>query len=510
MAGVRENQVGYWIVSTLLVLRSLAPVSAAAQTTIAPNSGVITIDASAPAHAFPHYWEQMFGSGRAILSLRDDYRRDLRDVKQVTEFRYVRFHDILDDDIGLYDEDANGKMVLNFSYVDEIYDGLLANGVKPFVELSFMPKKLSGKVVPQAFWYHPNVAPPRDYERWGSLVEAFTRHLVERYGIDEVATWYFEVWNEPNLDFWAGEPRQETYFQLYDQAARAIKRVSPQLRVGGPATAQAAWVAAFLKHCAENKIPVDFASTHVYGNDKAEDVFWTHEEIPRNQMVCRAVKKVHEEIGASAFPRMPLIWSEFNASYKNEVDVTDSIYMGPWLAETVGQCDGLAEMMSYWSFSDVFDEQGVVQTPFYGGFGLIAAGGIPKPAYAAFELLHKLGTQRIPLDSDSLLVTQTADGKLVIAVWNYAPPEGGNAAKEISLSFLHAKAKKATIWRVDAAHGDVRPAYAKMGSPAYPTREQSQKLRDAAALGAPEERKVDHDRLIVELPPQGLAVIELR
>src|SRR5580704_13745877 len=288
----------------------LVPGNALAQT-----AETIVVDATAPAHPFPHYWEQMFGSGRAILSLRENYRQDLGAVKQITDFRYVRFHAIFHDEVGVYDEDKQGQPVLNFSYVDQIYDGLLANGLKPFVELSFMPNKLAGKVVPQAFWYHPNVAPPRDYERWGGLVEAFTRHLVERYGIEEVSTWYFEVWNEPNLDFWAGEPRQETYFQLYDHAAAAIKHVSPRLRVGGPATAQAAWVASFLKHCAENKVPVDFASTHVYGNDKAEDVFGTHEEIPRNQMVCRAVKKVHEEIGASAFPKMPLIWSEFNASY---------------------------------------------------------------------------------------------------------------------------------------------------------------------------------------------------
>jgi xylan 1,4-beta-xylosidase len=510
MAGVRGTLAGYCFVSGFLLLSFITPVSTTAQSTGAANTSVITIDGSAPAHAFPHYWEPMFGSGRAILSLREDYRRDLRDVKQVAEFRYVRFHDVLDDDLGLYDEDANGKMVLNFSYVDEIYDGLLANGVKPFVELSFMPKKLSGKVVPQAFWYHPNVAPPRDYERWGALIEAFTRHLVERYGIEEVATWYFEVWNEPNLDFWAGDPRQETYFQLYDHAAMAIKQVSPRLRVGGPATAQAAWVAAFLKHCAESKVPVDFASTHVYANDKAEDVFGTHEVIPRNQMVCRAVKKVHEEIGASAYPKMPLIWSEFNASYMNETNVTDSTYMGPWLAETIQQCDGFVDIMAYWSFSDVFDEQGVVKTPFYGGYGLMAEGGIPKPAYAAFALLHKLGTQRIALDSDAALVTRTASGKLVVAVWNYAPPEGGGAAKDITLSFEHLKARKASIWRADGEHGDARPAYAKMGSPAYPSREQLQKLREGAALSAPEEQKIDRDQLSIHLPPQGLAVLELQ
>jgi len=508
MIGLRvKTLAGWWRAGGFCLLMSLpSPVLIRAQSA-KPAASVITIDANAAAHPLPHFWEQMFGSGRAVLALREDYRRDLRDVKQVTGFQYVRFHDILDDDIGVYDQDKDGKAILNFSYVDEIYDGLLAAGVKPFVELSFMPSKLSAKTIPQAFWYHPNVAPPQDYERWGALVEAFTRHLVERYGIEEVATWYFEVWNEPNLDFWAGEPRQETYFQLYDHAATAIKRVNARLRVGGPASAQAAWVAAFLKHCAVNKVPVDFASTHVYGNDKAEDVFGTHEEIPRNQMVCRAVKKVHEEIGASAYPKIPLIWSEFNASYMNETAVTDSTYMGPWMAETIQQCDGLVDTMSYWSFSDVFDEQGVVKTPFYGGYGLIAAYGLPKPAYAAFAVLHKLGTERIAVDSDSALATR-AGKKLVVAVWNYAPPEGGGSARETTLEFVHGSAKKAVIWRVDSGHGDMRAAYAKMGSPRYPTLAQITELRKAAAL-VPEKRKIDSGRLTLELPAQGLAVVEV-
>src|SRR5208283_3833379 len=287
----------------------------------------VTIDADSPSHPFPHYWEQMFGSGRAVLSLRDAYRRDLRAVHQITGFQYVRFHAILDDEVGVYDEDKQGKPIYNFSYVDQIYDGLLANNVKPFVELGFMPYKLAVRPDLQSFWYHPNVAPPKDYAKWDELVTQFLKHLVERYGIEEVATWYFEVWNEPNLDFWTGTPKQESYFELYDHTARAIKGVSPQLRVGGPATAQAAWIPAMIQHAAQKNVPLDFVSSHVYGNDKASDVFQTSENIPRDRMVCRAVKKVHDEIKASALSDVPLIWSEFNAAYDNQVEVTDSIYM---------------------------------------------------------------------------------------------------------------------------------------------------------------------------------------
>src|SRR5262249_24481568 len=158
--------------------------------------------------------------------------------------------------------------------------------------------------------------PPRDWDRWADLISHFARHLVDRYGIDEVTRWYFEVWNEPNLDFWAGDPKQASYFQLYDATARVLKQVDSRLRVGGPATAQAAWVGDFIEHASRGHIPLDFVSTHVYANDTAHDVFGTDESIPRNRMVCRAAARVHDQVKASARPDLPIIFSEYNASYK--------------------------------------------------------------------------------------------------------------------------------------------------------------------------------------------------
>ncbi|PYX82837.1 MAG: glycosyl hydrolase family 39 [Acidobacteria bacterium] len=470
----------------------------------------IVIDAAAPAHTFPHFWERMFGSGRAVLALRDSYRRDLREVKQITGFEYVRFHAVFHDEVGIYDENEQGQPLYNFSYLDQIYDGLLANGVRPFVELSFMPKKLAARDMPHAFWYKPNVAPPKDWVRWDDLITAFAKHLIDRYGIAEVSQWYFEVWNEPNLDFWGGDPRQPTYWNLYDHTAAALKAVNAKLRVGGPSTAQAAWADAFLQHCAEKKVPVDFVSSHVYGNDRSQDVFGTNEEIPRNAMVCRAVKKVHDQIKASSMPNLPLIWSEFNASYMNEPDVTDSAYMGPWLADTLRQCDGLVDVMSYWTFSDVFEEQGVVKNPFYGGFGLIAAGGIPKPAFNAFKLLHRLGQQRIDLNSNSALLTRRQDGTLVLAVWNYAPPELKGEPVTMMLEFKGEKIRHAVISMVDPEHGDIHGAWHKMSSPRYPTQSQIEALRKASQLPAPESRNIQNNQLKLTLNSYGLALIELK
>ncbi len=471
----------------------------------------IVIDGAAAAHPFPHYWERMFGSGRAILSLRDSYRRDLREVKGITGFEYVRFHAIFHDEVGVYDEDAGGRPIYNFSYVDQIYDGLLEDEVRPFVELSFMPQKLAAQQTYQMFWYRPIVSPPKDYAKWSDLISRFAQHLVDRYGIEEVSRWYFEVWNEPNLDFWAGDPKEQTYYQLYDAAALALKKVNPRLRVGGPATAQAAWVDRFIRHTTENHIPADFVSTHVYANDRAQDLFGTDEDIPRTQMVCRSAQKVHDEVKASARPDLPIFWSEYNASYKNEPEYTDSLFMGPWLADTIRQCDGLVAMLAYWTFSDVFEEQGVVKQPFYGGFGLLAEDGLPKPAFNAFQLLHQLGNQRIAVDSNSALATRRDDGALVIAVWNLYLPEQQGESKEVTLTVKGLRGKhRVEISRLDATHGSLLAAYAAMGKPAYPTRAQIEKLRQAAQLAPVETEQVREGKIRLMLPPQGLAVIELR
>lgn len=469
----------------------------------------IEINLQAPSHPFPHYWEQMFGSGRAILSLRDSYRRDLRQVKEATGFGYIRFHAIFQDEVGVYDEDSEGKSAYNFSYVDQIYDGLLENHVRPFVELGFMPVKLAAHPIFQSFWYKPNVSPPKDWSKWNDLISHFARHLIDRYGIEEVSHWYFEVWNEPNLDFWAGEPKDQTYFQLYDSTARTLKQVDKRLRVGGPATAQAAWVDRFIRHTAENDVPVDFVSTHVYANDLSEDVFGTSEKIPRTEFVCRAVRKVHDQVKASQRPDLPLIWSEYNASYKTEPEVTDAEFMGPWLADTIRQCDGLVEMMSYWTFSDVFEEQGVVKQPFYGGYGLIAEDGLPKPSFNAFKLLHALGSQRIEADTQSGLVTRRDDGAIVMAVWNLFLPGTIGYNKRVNIGITGSgKYHRAKVYRLDGEHGSLLRAFAAMGEPVYPTQAQIQTLRNAANLRPPEDARIQHGRFILDLPPQGLALIE--
>jgi xylan 1,4-beta-xylosidase len=252
-------------------------------------------------------------------------------------------------------------------------------------------------------------------------------------------------------------------------------------------------------------------STHVYANDTAKDVFRTNETIPRTAMLGRAVRKVHDEVKASARPDLPIIWSEYNASYKNEPEVTDAPFMGPWLADTIRQTDGLADILAYWTFSDVFEEQGVIKQPFYGGYGLMAGGGLPKPAFNAFKLLHRLGSQRIEIPSSSALVTRRDDGSLAIAVWNLVLPEERGESREITISIKGTDGRRrATISRVDPSHGSVLTAYNAMGRPTYPTLDQLSALRKAAELPPPETQSIEGGRITLRVPDHGLVLLEIQ
>ncbi len=470
----------------------------------------VVIDAHAPGRPFPHFWEQTFGSGRAILTLRESYRSDLREVKKVTEFGYVRFHNILHDEVGVYDEDDQGNPIYNFSYVDQIYDGLLQNGVRPFVEISFMPKKLALRQGVHPFWYRQIVAPPKDYRKWDDLIRAFAQHLVDRYGLDEVAQWYFEVWNEPNIDFWTGDPKQATYFELYDDTARALKTVSPRLRVGGPASSSAHWIDAFIQHAAAENVPTDFISSHSYGDDTVEDLFGTNQDTPMDRRVCLSIKKVHDQIAASARPNLPLMWTEWNVPSFGPLNARDSVYVGAALADDIRQCDGLVNMMSFWTFSDVFEEDGPKREPFDGGFGLVALGGIKKPSYSAFALLHKLGQERILQDSSNVLVTRRRDSSLAIAAWNLVDPDTKGSERSVEFEIRGVPSDShVRVSRADAEHGNTLAAYKSMGSPRYPTQAQVRELNRVADAASVQSLQLSEGSIKLQLPVNGVVLLEV-
>lgn len=213
---------------------------------------------------FNTMFKECVGAGRANEGLRADWQQQLAILKKDCGFKYIRMHGLFTDDMGVYREDRQGNPEYNYQYTDVLFDYLLSIGIKPFVELGFMPWALSsgGQTI---FWWRGNVTAPKDYNKWEAFIRNFTEHLTQRYGENEVKTWYFEVWNEPNLKggFWTGT--QDDYFKLYQSSPRAIKSVNKDYKVGGPATAGAAWVPETIEFCAKNNVPIDFISTHTYG-----------------------------------------------------------------------------------------------------------------------------------------------------------------------------------------------------------------------------------------------------
>lgn len=333
---------------------------------------------------------------------------------------------------------------------------------------------------------------------------------MDRYGIDEVANWYFEVWNEPNIDFWTGEPKQATYFELYDHTARALKSVSPRLRVGGPATSSAHWVDAFIQHAVAKNVPTDFISSHSYGDDTTEDLFGATENIPMDRRVCLSIKKVHDQIAASARPGLPLMWTEWNVPSFGALNARDTEYVGAALADNIRQCDGLVNMMSYWTFSDVFEEGGPGREAFDGSFGVMALGGIKKPSYSAFALLHKLGEERIAQESANVLVTRRGDGSLAIAAWNLVDPDKKGTEQSIEFEIRGvAPGSHVRVSRADGEHENALAAYKSMGSPRYPTANQVRELNRVAETEAIQNLRLSKGAIKLALPVNGLLLLEV-
>ena len=363
-----------------------------------------TGDLSGPSTNLPHFWEHTVGSGNATLALRADWQAQMKRTHDELGMKHVRFHGILSDGMGTCIGQDN-QYLYSFFNADQIFDFLLSIGMKPFVELSFMPSILSSgdQII---FRYRANVTPPRDHADWAVLIRKLVGHWVDRYGVDEVRQWFFEVWNEPNLLAF-GDGKQDTYFKLYRYTVEAIKGVDTALRVGGPATAENAWVADFIAFCKANGLPADFVSTHHYptdafgmpGDDTITQLAKSTRSILREQ--TRAVRKQAGDL--------PVYYTEWCTSSNPRDFLHDDPYAAAFIVKTVLEANGLVQGYSYWTFSDIFEENYFPSVPFHGGFGLLNLHGIAKPAYRAYQLLHGLGTDLMPVEGKH----ETVDAWLV-------------------------------------------------------------------------------------------------
>ncbi len=322
----------------------------------------------------------------------------------------MRFHAIFHDALKTVTKDADGRLRFDFSRIDTLYDGLLAKGIRPFVELGFTPDAMATS--PQTIFYWKGNTSHPQAEPWTALVDAFARHLIARYGAEEVRRWPFEVWNEPNLaGFWE-RADQAAYFDLYARSARALKAVDPQLKVGGPSTAGADWVVPFLAFCKDKGVPVDFVTTHTYGVDGGflDEFGQDDNKLSRSpDAIVGDVTRVRAEIEASPFPGLPLYITEWSASYNPRDPIHDDYLSAPYILEKLRLTRGLAQAMSYWTYSDLFEEAGPPPAPFHGGFGLLTREGVRKPAFFAYKYLGQLRGREIPLvDAGALAAVDDA------------------------------------------------------------------------------------------------------
>ncbi|MFF2633043.1 beta-xylosidase [Microbacterium sp. NPDC058021] len=486
-----------------------------------------------------HIWNECVGAGRANEALRADWQAHFREAVDTLGARYVRFHGVFHDDMFVYRASNGGgfgpptplaKPVYTFAYVDKVFDAILEAGARPFVELGFMPRELATQTE-TLFWWKAHCSPPNDMQAWVDLVTATVTHWIDRYGIDEVRTWPFEVWNEPNLvpHFWTGTRTE--YFELYAATALALKAIDPAFKVGGPsssvfvpderydgeyhdksveaATAEASdpdvlpwkpvWIHEFIAYCVERDIPIDFLSTHLYPTDFAFDTQGKGRPISRGRDATRDDLRVMRElIAASPYPHAELHITEWSTSPSSRDHMHDTVFAATYIVRAFLQSTDLADSISYWTFTDVFEEGGGGIGPFHGGFGFVNEQGIHKPTFHAMAMLKRLGAH-LALRTEHGVITRTDDGGLAALFFNYPDSMGsrsvGSATSHTDAARLAVEGPERRITHavagltpgdaylvetLDQDHGNVAAAWHALGEPLNLTREQVADLAGVA------------------------------
>jgi xylan 1,4-beta-xylosidase len=526
---------------------------------VTPSASVLVDGQPSSDVALRHIWNECIGAGRANEALRADWQRHFQEAVDVLGARYVRFHGVFHDDMFVYRASNGGgfgpptplaEPVYTFAYVDKVFDAILDAGARPFVELGFMPRELATQTE-TLFWWKAHCSPPKDMNAWVALVTATVEHWIERYGIDEVRTWPFEVWNEPNLvpHFWTGTKTE--YFQLYEATALAIKAIDADLKVGGPsssvfvpdsrydgeyhdtsveaATAEAldpellpwkpVWIHDFIEYCAERSIPIDFLSTHLYPTDFAFDTQGVGRHISRQRDATRNDLVVMREIIASSpYPDAELHITEWSTSPSSRDRMHDTVFAATYIARAFLQCHDLADSISYWTFTDVFEEGGGGIGPFHGGFGFVNEQGIHKPTFHAMAMLNRLGT-RIALQTEHGVITRTAEDSVAGLFFNYPDSMG---VKSVGSANSHTETRRLadegperrihhsvaglragqvySVEILDQEHGDVAAAWHQMGEPLNLSRQDVADLTTIAD---------DLDRRTLTVDDNGVLTVDM-
>ena len=405
------------------------------------ESEYIIVDPAADIY-FNNAVDFCIGTGRMGLAMQKEYQDQLKLVQEQIGFRHIRGHGLFCDDMAIYQEytDAGGtiKPEYNFTYLDRVMDCYRELHIRPFLELGFMPLKLaSGNQT--VFYWKGNVTAPKKIEEWCLLVQKTLKHLMDRYGADEVVCWPLEVWNEPNLECFWENADMERYFNLFEATFRTVKQIDERFRVGGPAICgvdDVRWMKEFLSFCEKRGLKPDFITRHHYTTEIPE--YSGHYGYARltAQEDSRKVLEMTRDIIDSfeCFKDLEIHITEFNTSYIPNCPLHDTNRNAAYIAEMLSWMGDMNASYSYWTFGDVFEEQGVPFTPFHGGFGLVADGCIRKPSFWAFCFFKKLQSPgaRCVFRSDKAVIMRTADGNWRGAAWNSL---SGRSEDEIAESF---------------------------------------------------------------------------
>jgi xylan 1,4-beta-xylosidase len=545
---------------------ALLPTARAQQT---PTPVELTIDAGAPNGTLPRAWSY-FGYDEPNFTYSANGRKLLGELAALSPVPvYIRTHNLLTSGDGkgslkwgstnAYTEDANGNPVYDWTIVDQIFDAYRDAGVRPLVEIGFMPEAMTTGPAPYRHSFPKGSVftgwsyPPKSYEKWGELVFRFAQHLRQRYGDAAVKTWLWEVWNEPDIPYWHGTP--EEYFKLYDYSAAAVLRAVPYAQVGGPDSTgpgndkAANFLRGFLDHCAHGTnvatgktgAPLAFISFHPKGSPK-----WIGDHVQMglsNQLsaIDRGFKIV------ASFPewrKTPIIMGEWDpegcAACTAKENPQNGYRNGPLYAAytalaykstvELAELDGvnLAGTVT-WAFQ--FDDQ-----LYFEGLRELATNGIDKPVLNAFRMLGLLGATRLPVRNQQAIsasqveaagvraqpdvdaIATRKEREVDILLFNYHDDDmpAPSAAVRLTITGLPQSAKRVLVetFRVDATHSNSFDVWQKMGSPQQPTADQYRELEAAGQLqldSSPAWKALDHDpfELPLDLPRQGLALVRI-
>lgn len=501
---------GSYAVAAIAAMDVAGPLSAAVAASASDSPGAVSVRVSAEETGPVHRpWQYMIGSehlshllsqeqtgGRPIGA---EFTEALRIMRDEFGVETVRAHGILCDDLGVYRE-VDGKAVYDFTKVDQVYDTIVGLGLRPVVELGFMPRDLAADPAKTVFAYEAIISPPKDFEAWSDLVRALVEHLVDRYGIQELIDhWSFEVWNEANLAvFWSGTPSD--YFLLYDVTSAAVKNVHPRLRVGGPASAANGWMEELLAHIAESGAALDFISTHTYGNAPLD---W---------------RPTLDRYGT---PGTPIWWTEWGPTPTHFHGIGDGVFGATFLLHGMKSAAGRVEALSHWVASDHFEELGRPPRLFHGGFGLLTVGNLRKPRFHALTLADRLGPTELAteLTGDVAGVeawaTRHSDGRLGILLWNGTLNQSqASGAPELNrrISLTVDGAYRVTHHRIDETHSNIKPVWDAMSAQAdWPAADQWPALHAANTLDElePPRDLTLGEVLEFDLPMPAVSYLEL-